>query len=29
MTCFVENKFKQVLYEDHINKHKELNKEIH
>jgi len=24
-----EIKFKQVLYEDHINKHMELNKKIH
>jgi hypothetical protein len=27
MICLVENKFKQVLYEDRINKHKELNEE--
>jgi hypothetical protein len=29
MICLDENKFKQVLYEDHVNKHMELNEEIH
>jgi hypothetical protein len=28
MICLVENKFKHVLYKDHINKYKELNKKI-
>ena len=28
MIYFVENKFKQVLYKDQINKHGELNEEI-
>jgi hypothetical protein len=27
MICLVENKFKQVLYEDRINKDEELNEE--
>jgi hypothetical protein len=29
MICLDEIKFKQVLYEDHIKKHMELNEEIH
>jgi hypothetical protein len=29
MICLNEIKFKQVLYEDHINKHMELNEEIY
>jgi len=29
MICLDEIKFKKFLYEDHINKHMELNEEIH
>jgi len=29
MICLNKIKFKQVLYEDHINKHMELNEEIY
>ena len=28
MICLVKNKFKQVLYEDDINKHEKLNEKI-
>jgi hypothetical protein len=26
--CLVENKFKEILYKDHINKYKGFHKEI-
>jgi hypothetical protein len=29
MICLNDIKFKQVLYEDHINKHMKFNEEIH
>jgi len=29
MICLDETKFKQVLYEDHINKYMKLNEKIH
>jgi hypothetical protein len=28
MICLIENKFKHILYEGHINKHEEINQQV-